>query len=253
MQEHKKFQPLPEDFKEKITRFVRDFDTTGTLFGKAERNTIKTKEFNGLTVNVKSFKVPHLFNQFVYKFLRKSKARRSFENACYLLEKGIGTPRPLAYFEYFSSFGLKNSFYVSEHLDCDLTFRELIDIPDYPNHEKILLAATDFTFKLHENNILFKDHSPGNTLIKKTGDTYEFFLVDLNRMIFKTLTFEDRIKNFSRLTPKKAMVEIMSKRYAELIDRDQKQVFELMWAQTEDFIKGFRKKKRIKNALLFWK
>src|SRR5690606_27241804 len=243
------FAEISLDFKESITHFVHHFDAEGTLFGKASRNAIKTKEMDGLTINVKSFKIPHIFNQFVYKFLRKSKARRSFENASYLLEKGIGTPKPIAYFEYLSFLGLKRSFYVSAHLECDLTFRELITNPDYPDHEKILISATDFTFKLHENNILFKDHSPGNTLIKKTATGYDFYLVDLNRMDFKTLSFEERIKNFSRLTPKEEMVRVMSNQYAELINRNPDEVFDLMWEYTKTFQEKFYRKKRLKKKL----
>jgi len=249
VREHKEFAEISQDYKESITHFVHHFDSEGTLFGKVSRNAIKVKEIDGLTLNVKSFKIPHYFNQFVYKFLRKSKARRSFENAIFLLEKGIGTPKPLAYFEYFALLGLKKSFYVSTHLQCDLTFRELITNPDYPDHEKILVAATDFTFKLHENNILFKDHSPGNTLIKKTETGYEFFLVDLNRMVFKPLSFEERIKNFSRLTPKEEMVRVMSNRYAELINRNPDEVFDLMWEYTKTFQEKFYRKKRLKKKL----
>lgn len=249
VQEHKEFVKLSPDFKESITHFIHNFEKDGTHFIKPGRNSIKLKEIEGLIVNVKSFKVPHIFNQFAYKFLRKSKARRSFENACFLLERGIGTPKPLAYFEYFSIFGLKKSFYVSGHLDCDLTFRELITNPQYPEWEKILIAATDFSFKLHENNILFKDHSPGNTLIKKEGYNFQFFLVDLNRMNFKKLTFEERIKNFSRLTPKIEMVRVMSNRYAELIQRNPEDVFELMWKHTKSFQGKYHRKRKMKKKL----
>ena len=247
--EHKEYAAISEELKESITHFVHNFEGEGTHFLKPGRNAIKSKKINGVTVNVKSFKVPHIFNQFAYKFLRKSKARRSFENATFLLERGIGTPKPLAYFEYFSGVGLQKSFYVSEHLDCDLTFRELITNPDYPDWEKIIIAATDFTHKLHQNNILFKDHSPGNTLIKKTETGYAFYLVDLNRMDFKTLTFEERIKNFSRLTPKEKMVRIMSNRYAELINRNPDEVFKWMWKYTSDFQEKFYRKKRWKKRL----
>ncbi len=251
LKEHKEFQEISEDLKEQITRFVHHFDTEGDYFIKPGRNSIKLKEMDGLTVNVKSFKIPHVFNQFAYKFLRKSKAKRSFENASFLLERGIGTPRPLAYFEYFSTLGLQKSFYVSEHLESDITFRELITNPDYPDWEKIIIEATDFTYKLHENNILFKDHSPGNTLIKKTETGYDFFLVDLNRMVFKPLTFEERIKNFSRLTPKEEMVQIMSNRYAQLINRNPEEVFNLMWRNIEKFNSWFKTRKKIKKVLLF--
>lgn len=249
VQEHSEFANLSQDLKESITHFIHNFEKEGSEFIKPKRNAIKLKELAGITVNVKSFKVPHLFNQFAYKYLRKSKARRSFENAQVLIKKGIGTPKPLAYFEYFSALGLQKSYYVSEHLACDLTFRELINNPKYPDRENLLIATTDFTFNLHENNILFKDHSPGNTLIKKTATGYDFFLVDLNRMKFKTLTYEERIKNFSRLTPKRDMIEIMSNRYAALINKNPKEVFELMWGLTEKFQLKHTRKNNLKKKL----
>jgi hypothetical protein len=43
--------------------------------------------------------VPHLINKIVYKKFRKSKARRSYEYATLLLDKGIGTPQPIAFLE----------------------------------------------------------------------------------------------------------------------------------------------------------
>ena len=64
-------------------------------------------------------------------------------------------------------FRFKKSFYLSEQVDCDLTYRELITDLNYPNYETILRAFTRFTYLLHERGIQFLDHSPGNTLIKK--------------------------------------------------------------------------------------
>ena len=76
-------------------------------------------------------------------------------------------------------------------MNCDLTFRELTKDLNYPDHEIILRAFTRFTFQLHENGINFLDHSPGNTLVKKVGKEYEFYLVDLNRMNFGFMDFDN--------------------------------------------------------------
>jgi len=100
---------------------------------------------------------------------------------------------------------------------------------------------------------LFKDHSPGNTLIKINDDGYDFYLVDLNRMEFKTLNFETRIKNFSRLTPKKEMVAVMANEYAKLIGVDEATVFDKMWGETEAFQKKYHDKIALKKKLFFWK
>jgi hypothetical protein len=240
-------------FNDQISSFISNFDNEGLLLNNGERNVIKTKKIGGVTVNVKSFKEPNIVNKIVYRFFRKSKAQRSFEYAKKLTVLNVGTPLPLAYFEFCTLFSFKNSFYISEQIYCDLTYRELTTNFEYPDYENILRAFTKFTFNLHEKGIHFLDHSPGNTLIKKTDNGYLFFLVDLNRMEFKPLDFKTRIKNFSRLTIHKSMIKIMSDEYAQLFGEDYTKVFNLMWRETEDFQNRYYRKKRLKKHIKFWK
>ena len=235
---------------------VENFNRTGENFIIGKRNSIKIFDFQDKKVNIKSFKVPHLINKIAYKYFRKSKAKRSFEYATILLEKGVGTPKPIAYFENYDTIGLKDSYYVSEHLQCDLTFRELVEIPDYPENDTILREFTKFSFDLHQKGIEFMDHSPGNTLIKKRNEgIYDFFLVDLNRMDFhETMDFDSRMENLSHLTPKKEMIKVMSNEYAKLYtNQTESEIFEKMWFFTNDFQERFAKKKRLKKKLKFWK
>ncbi|WP_250432775.1 lipopolysaccharide kinase InaA family protein [Hanstruepera flava] len=236
-----------------LKEIVANYETTGENFGNQDRNSLKLFALNSMTINVKSFKVPNIFNKIAYKFFRKSKAQRSFEYANKLIEFNIGTPQPLAYFEFKSGLFFKNSYYISEHLRYDLTYRELTTDFNYPNHEAILRAFTRFTYNLHEKGINFLDHSPGNTLIKTGEGDYKFYLVDLNRMRFESMSFEERIKNFAKLTIHKSMVEVMSDEYAKLINRDYNEVFELMWKETEAFQNRFHRKRRLKNKILFWR
>ena len=247
--------PLFNLSDKQIYFLITQFETSGTLFGNGDRNTIKLFDLNGQSINIKSFKIPNLINKIAYRYFRKSKARRSFEYATTLLEKGIGTPQPIAYLENYNWLGLTSSFYVSEHLVTELTFRELVEIPEYPENEIILRQFTQFCFDLHEKGIEFLDHSPGNTLIKKVGDQkYAFYLVDLNRMNFHTtMDFDMRMKNLSRLTPKKEMIAIMSEEYAKFYPQSKEIVFEKMWFFTQEFQQKFAKKQRLKKKLKFWK
>ena len=247
--------PLFNLSDKQIYFLITQFETSGTLFGNGDRNTIKLFDLNGQSINIKSFKIPNLINKIAYRYFRKSKARRSFEYATTLLEKGIGTPQPIAYLENYNWFGLTSSFYVSEHLVTELTFRELVEIPEFPENEIILRQFTQFCFDLHEKGIEFLDHSPGNTLIKKVGDQkYAFYLVDLNRMNFHTtMDFDMRMKNLSRLTPKKEMIAIMSEEYAKFYPQSKEIVFEKMWFFTQEFQQKFAKKQRLKKKLKFWK
>jgi hypothetical protein len=237
--------------KEDIFALIKNFDSAeGTVISKG-RNIIKTFTVNEDQVDIKSFKIPNIINKVAYRYIRKSKARRSFEYANILLSKNIGTPEPLAWYEETLPFSLRRSYYASRHLEADLTFRQLILIPDYPDHENILRQFTHFCFELHEKGIEFLDHSPGNTLIKKEpGNKYSFYLVDLNRMHFReSMTFEQRMYNLRRLTPKKDMIEIMSNEYAKWYPRPEDVIFETLWRDTLVFRKKFERKKELKKKL----
>lgn len=240
---------------ESIADCIKNFKTTGTVFGDGQRNIIKLFTVDGAMVNIKSFKIPNIINQIAYKYFRKSKARRSYEYATRLLENGIGTPQPLAYVEHFNWLGLQSSFYASAHLQTELTYRELVLQPDYPDHENILRQFTAFTFLLHEKGIEFLDHSPGNTLIKNEGNgRYSFYLVDLNRMNFhREMSFDLRMKNFSRLTPKEEMIAVMSDEYSKLVTIPYEEVFAKMNFYTIDFQTKFHRKRARKQKLLFWR
>jgi len=243
--------PYFKPFEKEIQTVFSEFDRSGTDFIIGERNRIKIFEIDGKKINVKSFKIPNKINQFVYKYFRKSKARRSFEFANILLEKGIGTPTPVAFEENFNGFGLQRSFYASIHQDYDLTFRELVEVKDFPDEENILRQFIGFCYKMHENGIEFKDHSPGNTLIKKIAENdYEFFLVDLNRMSFhNSMSIELRMKNLSRLTPKKEMVKIMADEYAKISGENSEKLFTLLWDFTSEFQTKYHRKLNAKNKL----
>ncbi|WP_264563652.1 Kdo domain containing protein [Flavobacterium sp. N3904] len=240
---------------ELIKSNIFNFKTKGKLFGDGKRNIIKLFELEGVTMNIKSFKVPNLINKIAYRYFRNSKARRSFEFGTLLLEKGIGTPQPICYLENYNWIGLKDSYYGSEHLQCDLTYRELVENPEYPDHENILRQFTRFCYLLHQKGIEFKDHSPGNTLIKKNKDgNYDFFLVDLNRMNFhKEMSFDLRMENLCRLTPVKEMVVVMSNEYAKASGESENLIFETLWKYTTNFQERFHRKKRLKKRYMFWK
>lgn len=241
--------------KETIIDLFTKFTSSGKDFVIGKRNAIKLFELEGEIISIKSFKKPNLINKVVYRYFRKSKARRSFEFASKLMEMKIGTPQPVAFFENYDFIGLKESYYACEHLENVFEFREIVQNEAFENREFIIRKFTQFTFEMHEKGIEFLDHSPGNTLIRKNTDgSYSFFLVDLNRMQFhETLDFQTRMKNLSKITHKKDMIAVMSNEYAKLSNGDETTIFETMWGLTADFQYRFHRKKRLKKKLKFWK
>lgn len=242
-----------EIYRSEIMDAVSDFSGQGRLLGEGKRNVIKIFQIAGKEVNIKSFKLPNLVNRIVYRYFRKSKAERSFLYAKILLSKGIGTPEPIAFVEKNSMFYFRDSYYITRQQDCDLVLRQVIDHYTESDHPEILKAFARFTFDLHEKQVEFLDHSPGNTLITRGKGGFEFSLVDLNRMAFKPLDFEERMKNFARLTTKQEVLRILAAEYAHLSGRKEEEVFQKMWIYTRRFQKKFHGKKALKSQVKFWK
>ena len=240
------FKPYESD----IRTFIENFGSQGKTIYKGSRNELRTKTVNDISVNIKRFQVPNWVNQFAYRWVRDSKAKRSFDFAATLLKIGVNTPKPIAYQENFSTLGILNSFYVSIQQDHDLTIRELTYQPDIPGREKILRDFTRFTHHFQDQGIFFIDHSPGNTLIKRMSDNeFEFFLVDLNRMKFKTLNYKERVKNFARLSPDRDIYVIIADEYAKMINKDSHVVFDDMWAEVKLAREKMKKKQNLKKKM----
>lgn len=247
-----KFSSYYKEDREALIECVNNFDISGKKFDDRNRNSLKIFEVNGQLVNIKSFKTPNIINQVVYRTIRSSKAHRSFENANKLLCKGVLTPKPIAYFEE-EGFFFGKSYYVSEHLQYDLTFRELCHDSSYIGNEEMLSAVALFTYSLHEKNIHFLDHSPGNTLIKIKEEGFDFYLVDLNRMKFRRMDFKTRMDNFARLSHRTCDIAIMARAYAIASGESQEVVYNAITLAVQAFQKNIFKKKQIKTRLKFWK
>ena len=70
----------------------------------------------------------------------------------------------------------------------------------------------------------------------------------------EAMDFDSRMKNLSRLTPKKEMIAVMSNEYSKLYTaQTEAEIFEKIWFYTNDFQVRFAKKRRLKKTLKFWK
>lgn len=204
-------------YNEEIILILKKFKTSGTIIGKGNRNVVKFFEINGLLFNFKSFKQHNIINRHVYKFYRRSKARRSFEYAQLLLDKNFYTPKPVAYIENHDFIGLTSSYYISEHLENSFTLAEILFNRDFPERTEIIKSYTALIYDLHENGIQFIDNTAGNFLIRREKGVYCFYIVDLNRInVYDHIKIHKRLKNFGNLTLDKEIMKIISEEYASL-------------------------------------
>jgi serine/threonine protein kinase len=181
-----------------INRIPEIFHSEGETIFKA-RNELKIFTCQGLELVVKSFKTPHIINQFVYTTVRTSKAERAYKHALILIDKEILTPTPVAFIEIKKAGLLFDSYFISIKSRFHREIREISDTPGLPEAYPVLADFARFTAGLHQKGIFHKDYSPGNILFGKTGDRYAFELVDLNRMKFCTINLKDACKNLRRL------------------------------------------------------
>ena len=250
---------IHQDFKKEekqIYNSIKNFKENKNILGDGSRNCIKIDSIQQkdrkINITIKNFKKPNFINKIAYRYFRMSKAQRSYEYANKLLELNISTPKPIGYYLEQNTTGLYKSAYISELQECDYTYRDLTLNHNIEDFENILRAFTRFTFDMHQKGVKFLDHSPGNTLIRKSkNNQYKFYLVDLNRMEFKKLNLKERIDNFAKLTIHSFMVKIMSDEYAKCCNEDPEKLYNMMWKATEDFQEKFYRKKRWKKCLKF--
>ncbi|MCU7613935.1 lipopolysaccharide kinase [Chryseobacterium sp. GMJ5] len=237
-------------YHEEIIQTLKQFKNSGTLIGDGHRNIIKFFKINDRIVNFKSFKQHNIINRHVYKFYRKSKARRSFEYAQLLLDKNFYTPAPIAYVENHDFIGLTSSYYISEQLEDSLTLNEIIHNPDFPERTEIIKGYAALIYNLHENGIYFIDNAAGNFLIRKENGIYRFYIVDLNRMSFYDhIDIDKRLKNFARFTQNKEIMSSISEEYAALSGLSP----EYCLKKISDASNKMLLKRKVKKVLKFYK
>ncbi|MEH6458061.1 MAG: hypothetical protein V7749_17155 [Cocleimonas sp.] len=184
-----------------------------------QRNVIRVVNYENENYVVKKFRVPNLVNRFAYRYLRPSKAKRSY---LYSLKIGAElSPEPIAYIEQSKNALLATSYYISKYFEYDQTIHEVLINKELGNRERILKDFSDFTYKLHELEILHHDYSHGNILMKKSieaDSTYEFKIIDVNRMEFKSLDLKTRLESFARINADDIDMETIITQYAKNMD-----------------------------------
>ena len=222
----------------------------------AKRNVIKKMQLGSQSVVVKSFKPPGLFRAFIYANVQKSKALRSYENALRLSELGILTPEPIAVIEYTRRYRLAESYYITRHYPQEYTMESVIhkiaasdrsiECPVQNQSVSILEAFVQFTFNMHQANVLHCDHNPNNTLVGEKDGVFEFAIIDLNRMRFKQLSLVQRLNEFVRLSDDPFVLSKISTTYAQCLGLQPNDCHEIL-------MRLMRRRGRIRRAKQLFK
>lgn len=233
-----------QKFKDFLLNIQSFFSANTQTIHKA-RNELKIIQYDGVETIVKSFKVPHLLNRVVYTFFKDSKAKKSYD---YSLKIAQFTPKPIGYIEFYNSALIAESYFVSEKFEYDFTIREpLLDFK-FNDRDEILRAFARFTYELHQAEILHQDYSPGNILIKKESNSFIFKVVDINRMEFRPLTLDERLKNFNKLWANDVDIRTMILEYAKIAHEDTEKSVQIAQNYNTKHKNRINMKKRLKGV-----
>jgi len=211
-----------------------------------DRNVIRVVDYENESYVVKSFKVPNIFSRFIYSYFRSSKAKRSYLHSQKLGKKL--SVEPIAYIEQYEKSLLTQSYYICKYYRYDYTIGEVLRNKALENRQKILKDFADFTYQLHQLDILHLDYSHGNMLIKKTSKQparYDFRIIDVNRLQFKRLDLKVRLNNFSRINIDNDDMETIISQYAKNMDMP----IGGLLVDTLCYRDNFKRKRALKNKL----
>lgn len=195
------------------------FEKEGDTIYKA-RNEIKVFEVDGVKLNVKRFKVPNIFNRFIYTYIRSSKAERSFRYAEKLLKAGIYTPPPVATIHQYKNGLLALSYLITLQVDYDQNMYQFGKIP-LDEKKDIIVHFAQYTAELHAKEVYHNDYSPGNILFRQSADGVDFCLVDINRMRFGPVSLKKGCANFARMWGKEDLFILLAREYAKARNVDE--------------------------------
>lgn len=171
------------------------------------RNELRYVEVQGVDLCIKQYGVPGWFNRWVYRHWREPKGIRAYQNAIRLRKAGFNTPDPIAYIQYDTWWGIRESYYICRYVQGQTLYqwgdKALSDIKEE------VQAFALFAARLHDAGFMLCDFTPGNILMTKDG----FALVDINRMRFGSVSVQQGLRNMAGLWLQPEVADYLAEQY----------------------------------------
>ncbi len=164
--------------------------------------------------------------------LTPSKGRRHWNNASTMLQRGISTPKPIAFYERHTLGGIKHSYYLCEFIPHAFSSRQVCAAVEAgeeqfkglsPDQWLDFLATT--ICNMHDAGIVHRDLSVGNLMLKQESNgSITPFLIDIGRASIsdKPQHARNRILDLMRICYKLSWIkrERLIKNYAQKWGQD---------------------------------
>lgn len=135
-----------------------------------------------------------------------SRARRTFETALMMRQRGVGTPEPVCYLERWKGPVLLESCYVSVYEEAHVSFRdELIRLfaedPECERFMRLMGVVAEAVSGMHRAGIVHRDLGNQNILLRRVNNDWnDVLFIDLNRArVYDSLCSREMARDISRV------------------------------------------------------
>lgn len=134
------------------------------------------------------FNRPRGIKRLVYRY-KPSKGRRHWNNASTMLQRGVRTPTPIAFYERHHNSGVRDNYYICEFVPDAFSSRHVCaafrkgeeEFRGLDKHQWFDLLNS-FILKMHNARILHRDLSVGNLMLRQEEDGgITPYLIDIGR------------------------------------------------------------------------
>lgn len=239
------FRPLRKDIED----IARLFDSPEGKSVYEGRNSIRNFILQGMPVTIKRFKRVNIAQQIAYTFFKSTKAERAYRYAALFRQRGIDTPREIAYVEAYEHGLFTTGYFLSDTCPDPPAFPALVLEPDFDRRLASDLAR--FVAKMHSKGIVHGDLNLGNFLFRKHPEDghFLFTVIDINRSTFYD-GYPDKavcLKNLSTLTHRRDLFQWMVAEYARARGWDEDETLHGATLWLEKLEARHERKQRIKK------
>jgi hypothetical protein len=208
-----------------FSHLIENYNDIGDLISD-DRNEVKLVKTDGVIFVVKYYKRLTIANRYIYAFFRKSKAQRAYENTEWLRMHGITSPQNVAYVDRYQYGMLTKGFYVSLYTNYK-PVRELFELP-LSEAEEGIKAFARFTHDIHNKGAFHHDYTLSNVLYSYDGSSYDFSLIDNNRMRFSKHSVRKGLRTMERLEIPVNATGIVAAEYARVSGKNEFEMLNIM-------------------------
>ena len=234
-----------KNLREYVAQIPRRFEDEGKTVYQG-RNLIKVFDApHNMQINVKRYRVPVGINRLVYSLgIRKPKGLRGYQYPRLLLEKGVETPEPIAYIEDRNRGLITYSYLLTVQSKLLHTLYEFGNAPQ-EQWQSMVEPLASFAAKIHEQQLMHRDFSPGNVLWDVIDRKYQFSVVDINRMYFGEVGMKQGCENFARLWGPKEFFCQLIRAYAKNRHFNEEEALNIALAARKRFWTRYQKKHEV--------